>query len=898
VVVPKLVAGVEGREGGIARVVSSDGAVVVLTARGDVLALHEYTTRKLGQRQHGVVQVQVSGGQLDPLLDSTDSIEYKLTLGGGSALTVFLLSSTGRLTVWGEGRDNAFIPCLYSVSREVVVTDVALYRGGLVVVGAGGEAWTATHQQGRAARSARAVTTDTIKLRRLPHVHRAVAAAADSKGRNFCVLQVAPNEALTLVPEVAASGMAAHMAALLAEVVELDELQDVTCLVAGRRFPAHAFVLASGSEALSKQIRFQKEEQEEVVEVHVDEVHPEVFRLVLQFLYTKTCDLFRAGAAATSLALEAEVEEQEVLTIQGDPSTVSAYQVYSENRNRKKKGSTKARVEKGARTRCPLALVLEAGRSLGVFGLVRAAEAWRVEEGVVVAKGPRVHTPIEFTFKHLPELQDVTIVTEEGAEVAAHRCLLVARSDYFAGMFAGAWAEASTALTLPIPAAIVEAVLDFLYRDSCAAVARSEDLEFVCNVLVVADQFLLTRLKELCEVQLARMLSLRNAAELLQFSSSYLAGQLQQSCSQFICLNLGALLEARALDLLQPDVFQQLDRFYQGSNPSFSGRRVRPAAGWPAAAEVEAEFLEEPATWEELEAAGAAAQQAGKASRPRRHSSGEGRARTTSMGSTGASTDEEEVEEGMDKLSLVDFEIEEREEEGESPEPAEPPAPSPVAKQEKKAARLSQKDRKRLSLETQAGKVEEAKAEAAVVSPGWLGWGAEPAATVAKSVSLQEIMAMESKAPAEGKKTSPTPPKVEVVEKRSEKKKWKKISLSEEVVEVKQVVTPSAISNPWNLPNTPTPDSGRNILSDFQKLNRRIKVKKGDTFEQIMLEEVKQEENLHLVRNKPLAVTQVEERAIEELRAFYGAGVARDEVITVTRVQRGVIAPAVWRRNK
>ena len=39
--------------------VSSDGAVVVLTARGDVLALHEYGTKKLGQRQHGVQQLQV-----------------------------------------------------------------------------------------------------------------------------------------------------------------------------------------------------------------------------------------------------------------------------------------------------------------------------------------------------------------------------------------------------------------------------------------------------------------------------------------------------------------------------------------------------------------------------------------------------------------------------------------------------------------------------------------------------------------------------------------------------------------------------------------------------------------------------------------------------------------------
>ena len=41
------------------RVVTSDGAVVVLTGKGDVVALTEYSTRKLGQRQHNVAQLEV-----------------------------------------------------------------------------------------------------------------------------------------------------------------------------------------------------------------------------------------------------------------------------------------------------------------------------------------------------------------------------------------------------------------------------------------------------------------------------------------------------------------------------------------------------------------------------------------------------------------------------------------------------------------------------------------------------------------------------------------------------------------------------------------------------------------------------------------------------------------------
>ena len=54
-------------------------------------------------------------------------------------------------------------------------------------------------------------------------------------------------------------------------------------------------------------------------------------------------------------------------------------------------------------------------------------------------------------------------------------------------------------------------------------------MEFVSSVLVVADQFLLTRLKQICECQLSRLLTLKNAAELLQFSVYYLAEQVRET---------------------------------------------------------------------------------------------------------------------------------------------------------------------------------------------------------------------------------------------------------------------------------------------------------------------------------------------------------------------------------
>lgn len=58
------------------------------------------------------------------------------------------------------------------------------------------------------------------------------------------------------------------------------------------------------------------------------------------------------------------------------------------------------------------------------------------------------------------------------------------------------------------------------HRDDAAAVSSctgsAEDLELCSNVLVLADQLLIPRLIQICERQLAAMLTLKNAAEVLQ----------------------------------------------------------------------------------------------------------------------------------------------------------------------------------------------------------------------------------------------------------------------------------------------------------------------------------------------------------------------------------------------
>ena len=98
---------------------------------------------------------------------------------------------------------------------------------------------------------------------------------------------------------------------------------------------------------------------------------------------------------------------------------------------------------------------------------------------------------------------------------------------------------------MPLPFKVLEVLIDFLYSDATPSVREWEDLEFVSNILVVADQLFVTRLRDAAEVSLANMLTLRNVGQVLQLSGTYNADQLKQCCLQYITLNLPAILEAR-----------------------------------------------------------------------------------------------------------------------------------------------------------------------------------------------------------------------------------------------------------------------------------------------------------------------------------------------------------------
>ena len=63
-------------------------------------------------------------------------------------------------------------------------------------------------------------------------------------------------------------------------------------------------------------------------------------------------------------------------------------------------------------------------------------------------------------------------------------------------------------------------------------------------------------------------------------------------------------------------------------------------------------------------------------------------------------------------------------------------------------------------------------------------------------------------------------------------------------------------------------------------------------------EECVQSQNLTKAQSKPFHITQMEEKAMSDLRAFYNADNVFDEFITVERVDKRVLATPVWKKTK
>jgi hypothetical protein len=139
-------------------------------------------------------------------------------------------------------------------------------------------------------------------------------------------------------------------------------------------------------------------------------------------------------------------------------------------------------------------------------------------------------------------------VEESNDRIYAHKCVLLCRSEKFRAMFKSSMKETSTGEVVieNHEPHIFYALLEYLYTDNLSNELKDEDL---IALLVVADEYVLPRLKQLCEFRLLELISSVLLLQLFNVANLYDLQALKSKCVQFYFLHLPELRNVHASQL-------------------------------------------------------------------------------------------------------------------------------------------------------------------------------------------------------------------------------------------------------------------------------------------------------------------------------------------------------------
>uniref|UniRef100_A0A669EKQ5 Inhibitor of Bruton tyrosine kinase n=1 Tax=Oreochromis niloticus TaxID=8128 RepID=A0A669EKQ5_ORENI len=629
VTAPRQVSALHHKDVAISMAAASDGATVVVTEKGDVYLLADYQCKKMASRQLNIRKVLVSGGSLDHRV-----APQILNEGGVEKVVILALDTAGRVFCW-RSTGSSVRQCRWAYARQVFMTDIALSKNSMMFVTQDGEGfsgvWAGEYKKYGEKKdfvilcvevcghSDVGTLYERIRLEKLPYVHRAVSITMDSKGRNFGVLQADPKTSLYEVPSISPSSFSQHFGSLLDEADEMDSIHDVTLQAGDRTFPAHKYILSMRSEFFRKQFMSEHCGVDEELDKEVrksedavgcdllilEKVPPDMMEYALHFIYTDSCELLVHGARPRGEEKGKSQEDRLISSLQNlGLSGRSALEVYrslppaakGNSDKAKSKGSKPGKKGKGSKGdkaganeggANPVKTLQGVAKKLGLGSLSARLDGVKYENGKINVTNKKTGNKPKLYQKKCSYLCDVTLKSEDGKEFSCHKSVLCARLEYFNSMLGNPWIEATScsALEMPTSSEILQVILEYIYTDESPTIKESLNVEFVCNVLVVADQLLITRLKEMCEVVITENLTLKNAAELLEFAIMYNAEQLKLSCLQFIVLNMAALLESNG-------VCKIMNMFSRTCIPAMQKRVITPYPGAPDLSVYEDEDLD------------------------------------------------------------------------------------------------------------------------------------------------------------------------------------------------------------------------------------------------------------------------------------------------------------------
>lgn len=108
----------------------------------------------------------------------------------------------------------------------------------------------------------------------------------------------------------------------------------------------------------------------------------------------------------------------------------------SHNNNKKKQQQNQAAND-------PIKLLKDGAKRLGLSNLMKKTELVKFEKGFIYNTSEKKFLPEDVTFerKKLQNFWDISLKSDDEMEIKAHKCILVARLEYFNCMISQGWME-------------------------------------------------------------------------------------------------------------------------------------------------------------------------------------------------------------------------------------------------------------------------------------------------------------------------------------------------------------------------------------------------------------------------------------------------------------------------
>uniref|UniRef100_A0A671FLR5 Inhibitor of Bruton tyrosine kinase n=1 Tax=Rhinolophus ferrumequinum TaxID=59479 RepID=A0A671FLR5_RHIFE len=155
----------------------------------------------------------------------------------------------------------------------------------------------------------------------------------------------------------------------------------------------------------------------------------------------------------------------------------SVFEVYKSNQahtiSEKQKSKPKSSKKvKGVGEDDPVRMLQNIARKFGFSNLSSRLDGVRFENEKINVIDKRTGNKPKLNQKKCSFLCDVTIISVDGKEFPCHKCVLCARLEYFHSMLSSSWIEASScaALEMQIHSDILKVILDYLYTDEAVVI--------------------------------------------------------------------------------------------------------------------------------------------------------------------------------------------------------------------------------------------------------------------------------------------------------------------------------------------------------------------------------------------------------------------------------------------